>query len=500
MKTRAKRRVPGVAEVVVGRASRRDFIVQVSSAIALTSVVGAPGRAQSAGAFDYYISPTGRDSNPGTQTSPWAITAIETKGSMIAGKRVGLLDGTYVVPDLHPGSARNDNAFGQIFVNREASGSAAAPTVIESVNPRGAVLTQNNGGTYFDRTACMFIIKPGTSHITFRNIRFYQLAFGVFHVYGDSVRIEGCDVEDIDGGRIGYDDNMGFVLSGLNGSSTCKNLVVSNCVVRNIRGAGGNHNASAGIGPVFHVEGLVVEYCSFFNLKVGVYVKNYGSGYTVRNCYFDSTVTNYGLLGIMTDAASFLPSNIHNNVFNRQREIANGDMATHQAITNFYNNTFILSSGGSAVFIYLGPGGARPGSTFVNNLFYYPNGFSGYDFVIQSNSAAGNVLFSQIDYNIYRPTGFQASDRTPGGGTFTSLSQWSARTGGDFHSRTGIPSFVAPSGASASSYRLAPGSLGVGMGSDGTDVGAWGRGATMIGHNFAQTSVKTPASPDLIVN
>src|SRR5579872_1515131 len=57
-------------------------------------------RASAAAPFDYYISTTGSDSNPGTLASPWAITAINTKQSTYAGKRVGLLPGTYPVSHL----------------------------------------------------------------------------------------------------------------------------------------------------------------------------------------------------------------------------------------------------------------------------------------------------------------------------------------------------------------------------------------------------------------
>jgi hypothetical protein len=45
--------------------------------------------------FDFYISPTGSDGNPGTLKKLWAITAINTRRADYAGKRIGLLDGTY---------------------------------------------------------------------------------------------------------------------------------------------------------------------------------------------------------------------------------------------------------------------------------------------------------------------------------------------------------------------------------------------------------------------
>jgi hypothetical protein len=50
--------------------------------------------------FDFFISTTGSDSNPGTLVSPWAITSINTKQATYTGKRVGVLAGVYNVNSL----------------------------------------------------------------------------------------------------------------------------------------------------------------------------------------------------------------------------------------------------------------------------------------------------------------------------------------------------------------------------------------------------------------
>lgn len=52
------------------------------------------------GPFDFYIGPGGSDSNPGTKSSPWAITAFNTKRATYSGKRLGVLPGTYDVSSL----------------------------------------------------------------------------------------------------------------------------------------------------------------------------------------------------------------------------------------------------------------------------------------------------------------------------------------------------------------------------------------------------------------
>src|SRR5579863_3596614 len=88
-----------------GAVSRRDVLRAGSLLLPATAVV--PGffttiaRAATTGStFDFYISPTGSDNNSGALTSPWAITAINTRQSIYAGKRVGIIAGTYDVSSL----------------------------------------------------------------------------------------------------------------------------------------------------------------------------------------------------------------------------------------------------------------------------------------------------------------------------------------------------------------------------------------------------------------
>ncbi len=119
--------------------SRRQFLGlggAVFGATILAPLYPRSARAQSSG-FDYYISPTGSDSNPGTQTNPWALTSINTKQSTYAGKRVGVLPGTYNCLALCGGSYTGSFSSPAFFI---AGGSASAPTVIQSTTPRGAIL------------------------------------------------------------------------------------------------------------------------------------------------------------------------------------------------------------------------------------------------------------------------------------------------------------------------------------------------------------------------
>src|SRR6185312_8312991 len=89
---------------------RRHFLkssvaVAASTRIAHAGIFprGAVASSSAGQTFDFYISTTGSDSNAGTLASPWAITSLtRTSGnrSAIAGKRIGLLPGTYGIYNL----------------------------------------------------------------------------------------------------------------------------------------------------------------------------------------------------------------------------------------------------------------------------------------------------------------------------------------------------------------------------------------------------------------
>ncbi|MCB1596189.1 MAG: hypothetical protein KDI87_00605, partial [Gammaproteobacteria bacterium] len=84
MSKRNRFSTPGAAFSGVSRRS----VVKAGFAIPFAALLARPARvfAQQAG-FDYYISPTGSNSNAGTEGSPWALSALQSKGSTISGKR-----------------------------------------------------------------------------------------------------------------------------------------------------------------------------------------------------------------------------------------------------------------------------------------------------------------------------------------------------------------------------------------------------------------------------
>src|SRR5881392_1276567 len=115
--------------------TRRDALAL--GAAAATSLYLPGGWIRSASAqtsFDYYIGPNGSDSNPGTQSQPWAISAINTKRSTYAGKVVGLLDGTYGLVTLLGMPDQGTNSRNTFQLGVAAGTDEAHRTIIKSVN------------------------------------------------------------------------------------------------------------------------------------------------------------------------------------------------------------------------------------------------------------------------------------------------------------------------------------------------------------------------------
>jgi hypothetical protein len=87
--------------------------------------------------FNYFISPTGSNSNPGTLAQPWAITALNANGATYAGQNVGIIadQGQYNISALMV-SANYSNA---LQINGGTS--SASPTYVASCTSAGVAIT-----------------------------------------------------------------------------------------------------------------------------------------------------------------------------------------------------------------------------------------------------------------------------------------------------------------------------------------------------------------------
>lgn len=144
--------------------SRRKVLESgVLTAVALALPFGRVRRAIAASSttFNYYISTSGNDANDGqTEATAWAITSLVAQAvnphnlannAAMAGMTVGLLDGTYDVgpyaltttSDMFPADQ------GYAVALSIPMGSAGAPTIIQSVNPQGAIIDGSSSTCHF---------------------------------------------------------------------------------------------------------------------------------------------------------------------------------------------------------------------------------------------------------------------------------------------------------------------------------------------------------------
>jgi hypothetical protein len=464
--------------------------------------------------FDYYISPTGSDSNPGTAAQPWSITALNTKQSVYAGKRVGLLDGTYNVYSLCQAGAWNRPA---LNVN---GGTSSSPTLVGAVNARQAIITAANpaGGGY-PTTQCPIIGQgPSGQVANYGNVildglyltRSYQYGiefYGISTASGEGgstgIVVRNCEIYDISGLE---PNNVGGVLL-----YYCTGVLVSNNKIHSVQPAAGGD-----VGGIlsFNCRSNIYEYNTIYDCNTGIFDKNGSNGnHTYRYNYIEIAGL-YPLFAIQDCAGGSLGDTVtvYNNVLIAP-QIWNGSDANvrpnaYQSLV-FYNNTCYYGSGGfNSGGVYYPTAGATvsPAATVTsfNNIFY-STGTPGY---------LGDVTFvatalSISDYNCYQPLTASTSlmglstIANPGVPSLLQLSSWQVTTGKDTHSIAAVPGFIAPSSLNPAGYKLPSTSpcksLGrVGGTSSGavTEAGAWGNGATQIGCNFGPI----PRSPVLSVS
>lgn len=455
-----------------------------------------------AGVFDYYISPTGSDSNPGTQSQPWAITALNTKRATYAGKRVGLLDGTYYVATLASSISNPDQLCLQI-----ASGTNGSPTVIQAVNARQAVIDGTDGSgnrvnAYYS-SGCGVIgqtyLNDDTGNVVLRDLVIrkgyrYLVHFRYNAGIADGPRysgvlVENCEIYDINNTGAAAGDNISCVQA-----YTTDGMTIRNCKIYTARGE--SPTAANGYGILtWSCNNSILEFNYIHDVKDGIYVKNdYQTGATIRYNFIDlSDYTGGGttncLLGLGFSTAGQPHAHVYGNVLkgtNGWRVV--GDLGTIlQGPCEFYNNTVVAQSTtfGTCGVEMLDSSYAQQ---FYNNIVYHSGA---------SSAEEGDVCFATsnpgpVDFNCYAPSpkfGSAASGGTFPSQGYSTLSAWRAAISFDLNSLATNPTFTG-SGSGAAVYQLQSGSPCAGAGRVGgvsggspVDQGAWGI-ATQVGCNF----------------
>jgi hypothetical protein len=492
-------------------------------AVAATSMFLPGGLIRSANAqsvsFDYYIGPKGSDSNPGTLASPWSITAINSKQSIYAGKRVGMLDGYYNIASM----MTTNRDVPALMIN---GGSAISSTVIAAVNARAVQIDAYGNGNYGGGTgnaACAMIGTKSTvsnpnGYITIDGILFtggcyLGIEMGNYSFTGPTlygIVIQNCEFTNFNNTAQTTGGNTAQICL-----NVCSGALLNNNYHHNNVGYTVNSGDHFSALYQWHSSGTVIQYCTLI-ASGNLHGKEGGNqGTTIRYCYIDTTNLSSGqnvapIQGFdgATTAGLTQTSYFHHNILlalnggmDLKAELGNGGWTTPLVV---YNNTFISTAGfGGGITFYEQLAGSRL-LTFYNNL-YYENGHapSSYGYV-NSNSDA----FALADYNIYgghaQWSTAQVGAHDSTGTTYeTSLSSWQGATGVDAHSSSAVVVFTSQ-GTMALQYKITSGIAllagRVGGTSSGTpcNVGAWDGTSNIIG--YAGSPLVTPKQPVLSVS
>lgn len=524
MRSKEIRSLPAVS----GLTSRREVLRRgaiVTAVAAIAPVWTRRAQAQTATAtFDYYIATNGSDSNPGTLAQPWAITSLNrgnSNNSKMAGKRTGMLPGTYSIYSMW-----NSGAYGwENPVLSLPSGSTGSRTFVGASDSSGhqtvggvnitASPSGKPGGGY-----------PGTSSSSIAMIgKDYRDSGGhcqidglvlsdstnliVSYYTGTDMWVTNCHVYNCWGNE---GNNTGAIWFG----GTATNGGVQNCLIHDvtIAGSGTLHNC-AGIFSEAAI-GNLYEYNTIYNCNCGIYDKNEGDGgHTYRYNYIEVNGSNpFNCLMDCAGGPAGSTSKVYNNIFviapstsNErffwQGMCTNGPGANPTQAMQFYNNTCYTLSGGGVQggVVYQSP--AAGSVTHYNNI--YVSAATGYYDIISFNTVSSAIAVS--DYNAYIG-GCGASLGRGTNGTPSSnfsLANWQSSFSQDTHSlsqasESGV--FQSPGGAqNPSGYQLASGSPCKSTGRSGVDMGAWGgtdvnsgRAISRIGCNLS-APVSSQASP-----
>jgi hypothetical protein len=482
--------------------TRRAFVKTSTTAAASALLPLSFGQLASAqSAFDFYISPTGSDNNPGTMASPWAITALNSRRSTYAGRRVGLLDGTYPTRALAAYAGGYSPALGI------APGSSGSPTIVEAVNPRMAIIDDAGGSA---ARAVIGSLDDTTGYFTLRNLKVRGARQMCIHIQrtsgrGVGIKVEGCEVYDQSYGS--PDITPGIFLQALDDAE------ITNCYFHDLTNTAQDASV-AGI-LMYGCRRTDINRCTFESTVNTAIHDKYAGGSPrydqqetrVSQCYFAGNrnalwgFDNKDQTGPPPSNPPYGPYIIENNVFdNVGAALTNPGAFSAAAPLIFRNNTLYATSGtreGPNLHTWMA--GCEP--SYYNNIWYFSGASWGETrAVVVSVDGNGSALMDVLDYNCYGPGAVQWQTQTGygypylnGGSSYsprTSTSAWQSATGGD---RTGRSLFAtdprfAMTGSDAERFRLGTGSPCLNAGRVGglstgatRHMGAWDGVVTQIG-------------------
>ena len=505
--------------------SRRDLLraggILVPAAFAVPSFFARTARAQTAAPFDYYISTTGSDGNPGTLAQPWAITSLQAangNNSRMRGKRIGLLPGTYNIVNLpQPGDYQHP-------ILRPPPGSATATTYLAS---------SDASGNYLARTATIQWGGSGSSPALGPNCDDpgYLVIDGLIVDAGGYSTSNGNSPQ----GTISFSSNGGGSPSSAGNIQGCG---VQNCEVRNMGATPyGNNQAlifASGYSGFF-VKNCILHNChkpsqpdhchgyqeytnqnsritnnTIYDCDTGVHAKEGCSGTTfaynyIYNCQVAAIQGVDGATGNPNTPGA--PYSVHHNIID-------GCGSTHACDVNgqayqglsWYNNTIYNHQGGAVNGLDLRAARSNLIQCYNNIVVCTANGSGPY----YGTVAVSPGGFAVLDYNCYELASYSAgwglNGASGGNTTYNSLAAWQSASRADANSIVGSPTFAAAitSGAGPAQFKLSANSPCNGRGRVGgvssgaaCNLGAWDGTVTQIGASATSATSPPPAAvPD----
>ncbi len=424
--------------------------------------------AQTSPSTTYYVSPTGNDSNPGTEASPWK-TIQKAASTIMPGDTAIVNAGNYAE---HVSSARNGTASARITFR------ASGTVVIRTFNIGHSYITVDG----FEITAGnMNTVKGSANQLLNNKIHDTGPNWGVVDISGSGHLIKGNSYSAATGPG---DDKTVFIVAGTN------HILENNDIgpakdIDAFRPWGSGHIIRGN-----HIHDIVLSSGSSSHMDV---IQTFGvNGGEAYNIIFEKNlITNFNGQMMMTENNNdpdFHDWDIRNNIY------VNADMQMNIGIPNlrFYNNTFynVGSLNNLVMYMYNSPGkGNYTGTQIKNNIFISSSGISSYGQVISGGSSFPNV---QVSNNF-----------------ISRINTWGTLSG--FNDSTGVnggnPEFV---NAAAGDFNLLSGSPAINRGANLTGFNndyanatrpqgsAWDIGAFEFGSTAPPSGITPPLSVSII--
>jgi hypothetical protein len=423
--------------------------------------------------FDFYISTTGTGTaaGGGTLGDPWAISMLRnaTAQARYAGKRVGLMDGTYYIPV-------DNTDFSAPYWDVTGGTDDSNRTVIQAVNARLAVLSGSiaGGGTRCEQA----IIGTTDEWVTFKNLEITYAETKLLQILASNVTVEGCEIHDLFWS--GSADNTDLIRceGGTGVGERIDGLVFRNNYLHDCLNGSGTVFSSAmnaACIKLYNVEGSIVEYNTFEECGSGIFEKSNSASTTVRynfannvNCFAHGVGSRYANTTWQGTPSAFT-CYIHNNIVIHSQFFHNNENGPLGQITQEYNNTYYGQFGSGTYIQTFRPGSDADVWNSKNNIWHLTHASGGGLMYTESGTPPSSV--NTMNYNAYPGTLRWLS------GTYTTLGGWQA-TGFDTNSVTTSAGFANAGGTTPEDYVTSGLQT---QGDDGGPLGAWDTGVTQIG-------------------